>query len=211
MKNNIDISVNTQSSIKISINGIVIYFDPYKIDDVRKDADYIFITHPHYDHFDINSINNVIKDSSIIIGPSCINDIDIDYKVKPLDKFSISNINVSCRYAYNINKEYHKKEYNWVGYIIEVFGVSFYIVGDSDVLEENCDIDVDYCFIPIGGVYTMDYIEASNYINNIRPNYVIPTHYGSIVGDKNLGILFKDRLNDNIDCLINIYQEDYEC
>jgi len=205
MKNNIDISVNTQSSIKISINGIIIYFDPYKIDDVRKDADYIFITHPHYDHFDINSINNVIKDSSIIIGPSCINDIDVDYKVKPLDKFSVSNISVSCRYAYNINKEYHKKEYNWVGYIIEIFGISFYIVGDSDVLEENYDIDVDYCFIPIGGVYTMDYIEASNYINNIRPNHVIPTHYGSIVGDKNLGILFKDRLDDNIDCLINIY------
>ena len=39
-----DISINIQSSIKIQ--GIkTIYFDPIKLSDNLKDADYIFITH----------------------------------------------------------------------------------------------------------------------------------------------------------------------
>ena len=29
------------------------------------DADYIFITHDHYDHYDLASINNIIKESNI--------------------------------------------------------------------------------------------------------------------------------------------------
>jgi L-ascorbate metabolism protein UlaG (beta-lactamase superfamily) len=43
------IEINTQSSIKIDN----IYFDPYLIKDEKHDAKIIFITHSHYDHFDI--------------------------------------------------------------------------------------------------------------------------------------------------------------
>ena len=50
-----NIEVNTQSSIRIKLDK-TIYFDPFKIEDERHDADIIFITHAHYDHFDINSI-----------------------------------------------------------------------------------------------------------------------------------------------------------
>ena len=38
------------SSIKIT-GDRVIYIDPYNINDEPKDADLIFITHTHYDHF----------------------------------------------------------------------------------------------------------------------------------------------------------------
>ena len=49
---NVDnIVVNTQSSIKLVLDKVV-YFDPYKIEDNVNDADIIFITHDHYDHFD---------------------------------------------------------------------------------------------------------------------------------------------------------------
>ena len=54
------IDVNTQSSIKIT-DDKVIYIDPYKIDEELHDADFIFITHDHYDHFDVKSINNIKK------------------------------------------------------------------------------------------------------------------------------------------------------
>ena len=39
------------STIKIHKKGIVIYIDPFKIKQEFHDADYIFITHSHYDHF----------------------------------------------------------------------------------------------------------------------------------------------------------------
>ena len=69
MKNNI--SVNTQSSIKISGDKII-YFDPFKIEDETHDADFIFITHDHYDHLDYDSINKVQKDNTLIIVPNSI-------------------------------------------------------------------------------------------------------------------------------------------
>ena len=59
------IEVNTQSSIRIDN----IYFDPYLIKDEKHDAKIIFITHSHYDHFDIKSINNIRNDDTYIVVP----------------------------------------------------------------------------------------------------------------------------------------------
>ncbi|UKI27395.1 MAG: MBL fold metallo-hydrolase [Bacilli bacterium] len=50
-----NIEVNTQSSIRLGFDK-VIYFDPYKIETDRHDADIIFITHNHYDHMVNESI-----------------------------------------------------------------------------------------------------------------------------------------------------------
>ena len=51
------------ASIKLT-GDKVFYFDPYNIKEKYHDADYIFITHDHYDHFDIEAINNVKKDDT---------------------------------------------------------------------------------------------------------------------------------------------------
>ena len=44
------ISINARSSIRIKGTKVV-YFDPFKIAEERHDADFIFVTHEHYDHF----------------------------------------------------------------------------------------------------------------------------------------------------------------
>ena len=43
------------NSIKIK-GSKTIYIDPYKIEEEYKDADYIFSTHSHYDHFSSEDI-----------------------------------------------------------------------------------------------------------------------------------------------------------
>ena len=50
-----EISINCHSSIKI-VSDKIIYFDPFKIENDVHDADIIFITHDHYDHFSIEDI-----------------------------------------------------------------------------------------------------------------------------------------------------------
>ena len=59
-------------------------------------------------------------------------------------------------------------------------------------------------FVPIGGVYTMDYQEAAKLINKIKPRIAVPIHYGLIVGNKDDGIKFSKLLNNNIECKIFI-------
>ena len=63
-----NIEVLYHSSIRISKNK-VIYIDPFKIDKNYNDADIIFITHDHYDHYSEEDIDKVINENTTIIIP----------------------------------------------------------------------------------------------------------------------------------------------
>ena len=200
------ISVNIQSSILISGN-IKIYFDPIKMD--RKyDADYIFITHSHYDHFSKEDILNIKNDNTVIIGPYDIYDKCLEMgfskdkviKVKPCEEYDYGVIRFKTVYAYNLNKTFHLKESNWVGYVLEFEGKKYYIAGDTDVIMDNLSVlkNIDVAFIPIGGVYTMDALEAAGYVNNIKPKEVVPIHYGMVVGDEKDLDNFINNVDSNI-------------
>ena len=80
-------------------------------------------------------------------------------------------------------------------------------MGDTDETEEAKCVKTDVCFVPIGGVYTMNKEEASNYINKLKPKKVIPIHYGTIVGDISLGEEFKKLIDKNIEVEIKIKGE----
>ena len=85
-----------------------------------------------------------------------------------------------------------QKKNKWVGYIIKVNNKKYYIAGDTDNIEEIQNIECDEALIPIGGTYTMDYQEAAKLANSINAKVVIPTHYGSIVGNKEDADKFKE-------------------
>ena len=95
-----------------------------------------------------------------------------------------------------------EKEMNYVGYKILLDGLYYYIMGDTDRTEEADQVKCDVCFVPIGGTYTMDVQEAADYINYIKPTTVIPIHYGSIVGDMQLGNDFSKLIEKNIKVLL---------
>ena len=200
------ISVNIQSSILISGN-IKIYFDPIKMD--RKyDADYIFITHSHYDHFSKEDILNIKNDNTVIIGPYDIYDKCLEMgfskdrviKVKPCEEYDYGVIRFKTVYAYNLNKTFHLKESNWVGYLLEFEGKKYYIAGDTDVIMDNLSVlkNIDVAFIPIGGTYTMDALEASKFVNMFKPKTVIPIHYGMVVGSEKDLIDFINNVDSDI-------------
>lgn len=187
-----------------------IYIDPYKIENETHNAKYLFITHSHYDHFSIEDIEKVRNEDTIFfVTPDCkekLLEIGVDEKrivtVAPDEMYRFNKIEVQVIPAYNVNKEYHKKEYGWVGYLIKINGVTYYITGDTDVNENIQNIKCDVLFVPIGGTYTMNYKEAADYTNSIKPKYVIPIHYGTIVGKKEDGIEFAKLLDTKIECLI---------
>ncbi len=180
----------------------MIYFDPFQIEDKRYDADIIFITHNHYDHMDSESINNIIKSNTIVVAPKTIeNDIKkIEFKdyifLNPNEEINIENINIKTIPAYNIGKSFHPKDNNWLGYLVTINNVSYYIAGDTDKTNEIEKIKCDIALVPIGGHFTMDVNEAADLIRIINPSVVIPTHYGSIVGNTEDGKRFKDILSD---------------
>lgn len=207
MLDNIEVLIH--SSIKFS-KDIIIYFDPYKINKDYHDADIIFITHSHYDHYSPLDIKKVIKDNTIVVCPKDVKEellklnINNIIEVVPNKDYEVLNIKFKTIPAYNINKNFHPKENNWVGYLINYNNVKYYIAGDTDITEENKNIICDVAFVPIGGTFTMDYKEAASLINEIQPKIAVPTHYGLIVGNKDDGIKFSKLLNNSIECKIYI-------
>lgn len=203
------INVLCHSSIRIN-KGKVIYIDPFKIEKDFKDADIIFITHDHYDHYSEPDIDKVRKDETIVVAPESLleNLYMRGFKreniivTEPGEKDIIGDIVFETVPAYNINKQLHPKEKNWVGYILEIAGVRYYIAGDTDFLEENRNVLCDVAFVPVGGTYTMDYKEAADFVNEIQPKIAIPIHYGSVVGTRKDAEDFVSLLNPEIKSLI---------
>lgn len=187
-----DIKVFAQNAIEIiSKGGLRIYIDPFKIESEYNDADVIFITHSHYDHFSPEDINKVRKEDTKIVVTKDLYDkaISIGFEEKdilivlPNIESSILGINFSTIPAYNIDKDFHKREYDWVGYILNIDDNVIYVAGDTDITPEAMNITCDIALVPIGGTYTMTAEEAVKLIEHIKPRrYAIPTHYMTVVG-----------------------------
>lgn len=181
------ININTHSSIQIDDMA----FDPYDASKLKFKAKYIFLTHTHYDHLDMPSIKNIITDSTVIIAPKDAKKaLEAELKnkiiyVKPHDEINLEDCQVEVLPSYNIDKEFHKKEYGWVGYKVIKNGTVYAVLGDTDATEELKQLEgIDVLFVPIGGTYTMNAKEAAELANTIKPKLAIPVHYGSIVGSK---------------------------
>ena len=200
------IEVLCHSCIKFN-KGEVIYFDPFKIEKNYNDADVIFITHDHYDHYSEEDIDKVIKEETIIVAPEDLLtkllkkgfERDNMVLVTPNQKYTVKGIEFQTIPAYNVNKQFHPKANEWVGYVLKIEGITYYIAGDTDITEENKKVKCDGAFVPVGGTFTMDYKEAAELINEIKPKIAVPTHYGSIVGEKSDGISFSKLVSPEIE------------
>ena len=177
-------------------NSSVIYIDPYNISDGNEKADFIFITHSHYDHCSLADINKIVKEGTkIICTPDCQSkiakiNIPIKMEIAELGKeFNFSNLKISTIPAYNTDKPFHPKDEGWVGYLIKLNNVTIYHAGDTDFISEMKNL-TGYnhagkkfvALLPVGGRYTMTSEEAAEAAKTIKPFLAIPMHYGSIVG-----------------------------
>ena len=208
-----NIEVLYHSTIRISKNK-VIYIDPFKIDKDYNDADIVFITHDHFDHYSEEDIDKVINENTTIIIPK-----ELLTKIlrKGINKNAVITVESNKEYmvqgikfetipAYNTNKTFHPKENDWVGYIITLDGIRYYIAGDTDITEENRKVKCDVAFVPVGGTYTMDFKEAAQLINEIQPKIAVPIHYGSVVGTKQDATDFIKLLHPSIKGIILMKQ-----
>lgn len=204
------INVNIQNSICIR-GSKVLYFDPLEVEG-KHDADYIFITHSHFDHFSLLAILELKNEHTVFVTPKDIVEellsigISEEYIiiVKPNMTFALKNLEFKTIPAYNLHKKNHPKDAGWVSYIVTLDQVVYYIAGDTDVTKEAKEVKCDVAFIPVGGTYTMDCLEAATLCNIIKPKLAIPTHYGYVVGSKKDAEIFKKRLDKDIACKIFI-------
>ena len=208
-----NIEVNTQNSIRIASRVGIIYIDPLAINDEVHDADFILITHDHYDHFSPEDIRKVAKADSILVVPEKMVDkagevSDVVAKtetVKPGVYREINGLEFETVPAYNTLKPFHPKSAEWVGYVLRTDGNRIYIAGDTDATKEAKAVKCEIALVPIGGTYTMDAKKAAELVNIIRPDIAVPVHYGSIVGKASDGDVFAENETSPVKVVFKIH------
>ncbi len=179
-------------------NKKIIYIDPYNVKEGLEKADIILITHSHYDHCSFPDMEKIIKEGTRIVAPadcqSTIAKFDVPLKIEliePGQELEFGDIKIYALPAYNIDKHFHPKDEQWVGYIVKMDGVVIYHAGDTDVIPEMQKL-TGYkqpgkefvALLPIGGRFTMSAEEAAEAAKIIKPTIAIPMHWGSIIGDE---------------------------
>ena len=181
-------------AFRIDDNGKQIYIDPWKMPVDALKADYIFITHSHYDHYSVKDIRSLSDNSTKIIGPQDVASREgrSAIALSPNQKKDLDQLNIVAVPAYNINKQFHPKANNWIGFIITLSdGVSIYHAGDTDFIPEMRSLKVDIALLPVSGTFVMTAEEAIEAANSFNPHIAIPMHFGDIVGDQSDAERFK--------------------
>jgi L-ascorbate metabolism protein UlaG (beta-lactamase superfamily) len=181
----------------------VIYFDPYEIKgDVA--ADIILISHEHFDHCSPADVARIKKQDTVIVtDPASASKLKGEiHTMRPGDRLTIKGIEVEAVPAYNVNKQFHPKSADMLGFVVTVDGVRIYHCGDTDFIPEMKDIQADIALLAVSGTYVMTAEEAVQAALTIRPKVAIPMHYGSIVGDTSNAEDFRDRLAGEVEVVI---------
>lgn len=198
-----------QASVKVQYSGKTIYIDPFSLK-ANDEADAIFITHPHFDHYSEEDIKKILTPNTTVFCPTELVEsleklgVKSVHGVKPGFESEWKGIPIKAVSAYNILKtDKHPKEKEWVGFILTLGHASIYHTGDTERIPEMKNISCDIILLPLGQTYTMNTVEdAANAILDTNASVAIPIHFGMYEGSAQDAEYLKKLLNGKVEVLI---------
>lgn len=186
----ITVEILGHASLFMQWNGKNIYVDPYsEVADYSKfpSADFVLLTHNHYDHLDMEALKHIVTHKSVLLtNRGCKEALPQANTITQGESFNYEGIDISAVYAYNIvnkNEEgnpFHARgEGN--GYILNFNGYRVYIAGDTELIPEMKELgEVDLAFMPKNLPYTMSDQMFIDAVKVIMPKQLFAIHYFEI-------------------------------
>lgn len=195
------------ASFKLVGTKKTVFVDPFKLENADK-ADIICVTHAHFDHCSPEDLAKVQSEKTVVVAPP-----DCKDKIKgkslvilPGEKLEIDGVVIEALPAYNVNKKFHPKDKEWMGYVITLDGVRIYHAGDTDRIPEMKDVKADIALIPVSGTYVMTAEEAAQAVLDFKPTVAIPMHYGTVVGTDKDAQRFAELLKGKVEVVIKKHE-----
>ena len=202
------------ASIRIEVGDLQIFVDPVTTLNNRTidyaampKADIILVTHEHHDHLDKDAIRLLSKDDTqLIMNEASVKAFGKGVSMANGNKKQLTeDISIKAVPAYNITKGHTKFHPNRRdnGYILTIDGLTIYIAGDTEDIEEMSDIkDIDIAFLPCNQPYTMTPEQVIKVAKIIRPKVLFPYHYS----DTDLSAIPAQLQDEGIDVRIRHYE-----
>ncbi|MCR5130810.1 MAG: MBL fold metallo-hydrolase [Prevotella sp.] len=194
------------SSIRLDVGERHIYIDPVSRLGNRTinyttmpKADYIFVTHEHGDHLDIQVLPQLIGDSTKIVTNSRCAELLLaagivvpkENVLKNGDNLTLAeDLSLEAFPAYNTTEgrqQFHPKGRD-NGYIITLDGLRIYVAGDTEDIPEMTRLApsaegdsqkaIDIAFLPCNQPYTMTPDQLVRAASIIKPRVLFPYHFG---------------------------------
>jgi L-ascorbate metabolism protein UlaG (beta-lactamase superfamily) len=172
----------------ISSAGTRVVIDPHAIEAYGRkvvSADLVLLTHFHNDHTRTEVIENLPK-AKVITG---LKKLDKDGKRQDWNVVNekFKDVRVQTVGTYHDAMSGTERGLNGV-FIIEVDGLRIVHLGDLGHPLNRSQLrkigEVDVLLIPVGGVYTINGLDAQKVVEQVKPKrYVLPMHYGTKVYD----------------------------
>ena len=182
------ISFIGHASLEMDFLGKHIYVDPSRqVADFSKmpKADIILFTHDHSDHFDLETLEELKSEDTLVVLPQiCAVHYGEGIVMRNEDVKIVQGLKIEGVPAYNV---VHKRPSGFPhhlkgvgnGYIITFGDKRVYIAGDTEKIPEMDELsDIDVAFLPVGPPHTMTVEMAVDAVKAIRPKIFYPYSYG---------------------------------
>jgi L-ascorbate metabolism protein UlaG (beta-lactamase superfamily) len=197
----LEITFIGHGTLMMVYDGKVIHIDPFsRLADYAElpKADMILVTHHNFDHLDVEALESVrTEETVILLTETCAKQVEGGVVMKNGDVQTIEKIEIEAVPAYNL---VHKRDDGQLfhpkgvgnGYVL-TFGDTFF--NDTATTENTPEMkalkNIDYAFLPMNLPYTMTPEMVADAASSFKPAVLFPYHYGET--DPNLVIeLLKD-------------------
>ncbi|SDB40612.1 L-ascorbate metabolism protein UlaG, beta-lactamase superfamily [Flavobacteriaceae bacterium MAR_2010_188] len=192
-KDEILITPINHATLVLEAMNNVIYVDPVggkSAFEGLREPDFILVTDIHGDHFDFQTIKDVIGERTVLIGPDAVkkklppellkNFVLVFNGISQGFKTSKMALDIEGIAMYNLRPEalkYHEKG-RGNGYLLTLNKKRIYISGDTEDIPEMRKLkNIDIAFVCMNLPYTMTVKSAADAVLDFKPKVVYPYHH----------------------------------
>ena len=148
-------------------------------------VDMVLASHPHWDHFNVDTYQTYIIPQTFLGPSSCVRALQASGCAENMETVTLNCGETFAQKGFSIQAVLADHDNDSIGAVVESNGVRMYFSGDtifsSNLLMRNFGLHPDVMFICINGKYgNMHYVEAALYCGFQHTRFAIPAHHDMI-------------------------------
>jgi len=158
----------------------LIYINPWRLARTAFHADVILVTNDQYDHCSPADVEKLRGPHTLVIANATAAALlgDDVMVLRPWQCINVNSARITAVPAYTFTN-HHPISKSELGFLISIDYYDIYYAGSTDVVPELGCIQADIAILPVNaGQGTMSLDRTVDLVSRMKPEWVIPSHWG---------------------------------